>query len=131
MAEYPLRVPAPMHAGRFPKIRSSDVRIRKKSRCLIASTGFALGMAAGTAGANGLDGAKYLPQAKVQLADARAIALRAWSGKIIAEELEREVGGSGLRYSFDIKRDKEVHEVGVDAATGKVLENSIEGPNAD
>ncbi|MGA9423227.1 MAG: PepSY domain-containing protein [Rhodanobacteraceae bacterium] len=107
------------------------MRTHKKTLCLIASTGFALGMAAGTAGAMGLDGAQYLPQAKVQLAEARAIALKASPGKITAEELEREKGGSGLRYSFDIKHGKTVHEVGVDAATGKILENSIEGPNAD
>jgi len=47
------------------------------------------------------------------------------------EELEAEKGGSGLRYSFDIKQGKVVKEVGVDAKTGKVLENAKEGPNPD
>ena len=37
--------------------------------------------------------------------------------------MEREKGGSGLRYSFDIKSDGAVYEVGVDAQSGKVLEN--------
>ena len=47
------------------------------------------------------------------------------------EELERESGGSGLRYTFDIKNGSAMQEVGVDAATGKVLENKAEGPNPD
>ena len=51
--------------------------------------------------------------------------------QIIDEELEREKGGSGLRYPFDIKNDSAVYEVGVDAQTGKVLENKKEGPHPD
>lgn len=70
-------------------------------------------------------------QAKVSIIDARAIALKAHPGKITDEELETEGGGSGLRYSFDIKQGAVVHEVGVDAKTGKVLENSEEGPHPD
>jgi len=35
---------------------------------------------------------------------ARAIVLKAPTGKITDEELENENGGSGLRYSFAIKR---------------------------
>ncbi len=93
----------------------------------------ALALAAGTAFAHEskLDGAKYLKQAKVTLAQARAIALKTVHGKIVAEELEKEGGGSGLRYSFDIKTAKAVHEVGVDARSGKVLENSVEGDHPD
>jgi uncharacterized membrane protein YkoI len=72
--------------------------------------------------------AKY---AKVTLSEARAIALKAFPGKITDEELEKEKGGSGLRYSFDIKNGGVTHEVGVDAKTGKLLENSAEGPQAD
>ena len=72
--------------------------------------------------------AKY---AKVTLPEARAIALKAFTGKITDEELEKEKGGSGLRYSFDIKNGGVTHEVGVDAKTGKLLENSAEGPQAD
>ena len=59
------------------------------------------------------------------------IALKAHPGKITDEELEQEKGGSGLRYSFDIRKGKVTREVGVDAKTGKVLENAPEGPNAD
>lgn len=65
--------------------------------------------------------------------EARGIALKAFPGKITDEELEEEKGGSGLRYSFDIKRSKasKTQEVGVDAVTGKLLENATEGPNPD
>ena len=78
-------------------------------------------------------GEELAKDAKVSLKDARAIALKAFPGKITDEELEKEKGGSGLRYSFDIKSDKasKTQEVGVDAVTGKVLENAPEGPNAD
>ncbi|MDE2463739.1 MAG: PepSY domain-containing protein [Alphaproteobacteria bacterium] len=76
-------------------------------------------------------GQKYAHEAKITMAEATQIALKAQPGKVTDSELEREGGGSGLRYSFDIKSGKVTHEVGVDAKTGKVLENSIEGPNAD
>ena len=70
-------------------------------------------------------------QAKVKLEQARTIALKARPGQITDQELEKEKGGSGLRYSFDIKNGKVTYEVGVDAATGKVLENAKEAPNPD
>ncbi len=69
--------------------------------------------------------------ARVSLLKARKIALTAHSGKIVDEELEKESGGSGLRYSFDIKQGVKTYEVGVDAMTGKVLENAAEGKNPD
>jgi uncharacterized membrane protein YkoI len=76
-------------------------------------------------------GEKLAAKAKVSIEQARAIALKAHPGKITDEELEREAGGSGLRYSFDIKHGRVTQEVGVDAASGKVLENKAEGPNPD
>jgi uncharacterized membrane protein YkoI len=69
--------------------------------------------------------------AKVGVAEARAIALKAHPGKITDEELEREGGGTGLRYSFDISTGSAMQEVGVDARTGGVLENAKEGKNPD
>jgi len=72
-----------------------------------------------------------MSQARISMEQARVIALKAHSGKIADEELEQEKGGSGLRYSFDIQKGKVTQEVGVDAKTGKVLENAPEGPNAD
>jgi uncharacterized membrane protein YkoI len=76
-------------------------------------------------------GADLLPQAKITLAQARSTALAARPGKITDQELENERGGTGLRYSFDIKSHHKTFEVGVDARTGKVLENDAEGPNPD
>ncbi|MHB1947580.1 MAG: PepSY domain-containing protein [Gammaproteobacteria bacterium] len=76
-------------------------------------------------------GEKYASLAKITLKNAEDIALKAVPGKIKDEELEKEKGGSGLRYSFDILYQGKIHEVGVDAKTGDVLENSLPGPNAD
>jgi uncharacterized membrane protein YkoI len=69
--------------------------------------------------------------AKVSIEQARSIALKAHPGAITSEELEKEEGGSGLRYSFVVKSGTVLYEVGVDAQTGKVLEDSKEGPNPD
>ena len=68
-------------------------------------------------------------EAKLSIEEARSIALKLVPGKIMKEELERERGGSGLRYSFDIRQGKKWREVGVDAKIGRVLENSAESPN--
>ena len=76
-------------------------------------------------------GQKFAQLAKIGIERARRIALQAHPGRIIDEELEREAGGSGLRYSFDIRRGRITQEIGVDAATGQVLENKTEGPNPD
>lgn len=76
-------------------------------------------------------GQKFAGEAKISLEQARVIALKAHPGKITDEELEQEKGGTGLRYSFDIRHGKVTQEVGVDARTGNVLENAPEGPNAD
>ena len=76
-------------------------------------------------------GEELAKAAKVTLAEARAIALKTFPGKIKDEELEKEKGGSGLRYSFDIEKGRVTHEIGVDAKTGRVLENSVESAQAD
>jgi len=76
-------------------------------------------------------GQQYANQAKVSIEQAREIALKAHAGRITDEELEREAGGSGLRYSFDIENGAVTQEVGIDAMTGKVLENKPEGKNPD
>ena len=88
----------------------------------------ALGLALLLAGpAMAYKGEKLAKDATVSIAKARAIALKAHPGKITDEELERERGGTGLRYSFDIKSGGATQEVGVDARTGRVLENAKEG----
>ena len=76
-------------------------------------------------------GAKLASNANITIAQARVIALKAHPGQITDQELENEGGGSGLRYSFDIKSGGTTHEVGVDAKTGHVLENKAEGPHPD
>lgn len=91
---------------------------------------FAAGAMAQTATSK-LDGAQYLKDARVSLQQARESALKVYSGTIIDQELEKERGGSGLRYSFVVKQGTSEHEVGIDAVSGKVLENSVEGPDAD
>jgi uncharacterized membrane protein YkoI len=70
-------------------------------------------------------------RAHISMADARAVALKARPGAFTDQELEKEAGGSGLRYSFDIKAAGHVYEVGVDAANGRVLENDAEGAHPD
>jgi uncharacterized membrane protein YkoI len=83
------------------------------------------------ANASRFAGSNLLPLAKITLARARSTALAARHGQITDQELEKERGGTGLRYSFDIKSKGKTFEVGVDARTGKVLENDGEGPHAD
>ncbi len=78
--------------------------------------------------------ALVLPQAGqakssgITMAQARAIALHAAPGRI--EKAEREREGGGLRYSFDIRQGNQIHEIGVDVATGRIVENKFEPLNA-
>ena len=102
------------------------------TRCKLVVPAFILAVLVVLAGVmSAYTGQELAKNAKVTLPEARAIALKAFPGKITDEELETEKGGSGLRYSFDIKNGGVTHEVGVDAKTGKLLENSVEGPRAD
>ena len=100
-----------------------------RSKLFILPTAAAAVCLAGSAMAySGEDLAK---NAKVSMDQAIVIALKARPGTITDKELEREGGGSGLRYSFDVKASGRTYEVGVDAMTGKVLENGAEGANPD
>lgn len=94
-----------------------------------------LGLAAATlstASAHAYAGSQYAPKARISIAQARNLAHKALpGGKIISEELEPEAGGSGLRYTFDVKVKGAVREIGIDAKTGKLLENSAEGADSD
>ena len=104
----------------------SIIRGRNVIATLLASTSLAfctLAMA--------YTGEELAKDAKIEIQAARDIALKARPGKISDEELEKEKGGSGLRYSFDIKVGSKTYEVGVDAVTGKVLENKREGKHPD
>lgn len=64
--------------------------------------------------------------AKIGMARAKAIALRAAPGKIVESDYEKEKGG--WRYSFDIRQGKRIHEIGVDAFSGRIVEDSYEKP---
>jgi len=76
-------------------------------------------------------GEELAKDAKIDIQAARDIALKVRPGKITDEELEKEKGGSGLRYSFDVKVGSKTYEVGVDAITGRLLENKREGKHPD
>ncbi|KIG11201.1 PepSY domain containing protein [Burkholderia sp. MR1] len=101
--------------------------MNRKTRVMTA----AIALLATSATAFGFTGDQYAKQAKVSIEQARATALKARPGKITDEELEKESGGSGIRYSFDIASARGTQEVGVDAQTGAVLENKAEGWNPD
>ena len=77
------------------------------------------------------DGEKYAKDAAISMQRAELIVLKGRLGKISDRELEREKGGSGLRYSFDIRAVNGLYEVGVDAKAGAVLENGKEGDHPD
>jgi uncharacterized membrane protein YkoI len=85
------------------------------------SAAFLLATAAPTAAFTGQELAR---EAKITIDQARAIALKAHPGRIVTEELEPEAGGSGLRYTLGIESGTVTQEVGVDAKTGEVLENT-------
>ncbi len=100
------------------------MKIRKLPLILAAS--FALLV---TAQAATYKGSQYANEAKLTIEEARVIATKAYPGTIVEEELEHKRGGSGLRYSFDIRANHVTHEVAVDAKTGDVLQNTRESGN--
>lgn len=97
----------------------------------------AVGLLMATVPATAYTGQRLEKHAKISMDQARAIALKVFPGIVTDTELEHEKGGSGLRYSFDIREHSHEdgtvwEEVGVDAKTGKVLENKVEdGPHRD
>lgn len=102
------------------------------SKLLCFSVAVSLGVTGAVAATAGhFAGSNLLPLTKISLSQARATALAARPGQITDQELEKERGGTGLRYSFDIKSNGKTFEVGVDGRTGKVLENKAEGTNPD
>ena len=69
--------------------------------------------------------AAHAPKPRISMAHAKAMALHLAPGKIISSEYEKEDGI--WRYSFDIQQKNNVQEIGIDARTGKVVENKSEG----
>lgn len=72
--------------------------------------------------------AEKAPKPKLSMDQAKAIALKLAPGKIRKSEYEKEDGI--WRYSFDIAQGNRIHEIGVDAMTGKVVEDAFEAPGA-
>jgi len=67
---------------------------------------------------------------KISMQQARESALAKEPGTIQTGELEAENGK--LIYSFDIRTNSgAIHEVNIDAVTGRLLEDSIESPQAE
>src|ERR1700730_15599498 len=93
---------------------------------VVSPAALTAGAAAAAPSAATFKGHQLAAQATISLSRARAIALKARPGAITDQELEKEGGGSGLRYSFDVKSAGKTYEVGVDAKTGKLLENGAE-----
>lgn len=69
---------------------------------------------------------KQPPKNRVAVVKAREIAKSSFAGEIKSEELEFE-GGKWI-YSFDLQasQDKQIHEVHVDAISGRVLDSHVE-----
>ncbi|MDT8397431.1 MAG: PepSY domain-containing protein [Pseudomonadales bacterium] len=64
------------------------------------------------------------PEPKLSLGQARELALQQVSGVLVKEEYEKEDGI--WRYSFDIRETGRIHEIGIDATSGRVVEDSWE-----
>lgn len=120
---------------RFDQTRKSSVKYLNRSNANLKTSAIALicagALTAASVPALAYTGEIMAKEAKVTLAQATAIAVKARPGVITDTELEKESGGSGLRYSFDVRSGSTTYEVGVDAQTGKLLENSPEGANPD
>lgn len=66
------------------------------------------------------------PKPRITEAEARAIAHGIAPGTIVESDYERENGA--WRYSFDIREGRRIREIGVDATSGKVVEDTYEKP---
>ncbi len=99
-------------------------------RKTIAALALGLSLTAGFAASAQSSQSKATDQAqanaKITMQQARQTALAAAKGgKIVDQEFENENGA--WRYSFDIRQGKRIHEIGVDAENGNIVENSWEG----
>lgn len=97
--------------------------MKKNHKIILAGAG-ALSLA-GVAGV--VYAGEQAPAARISMDEARATALAAAPGEI--DEAEYEDEGGAWRYSFDIRENGRIHEIGVDANSGEIVEDSWE--NAD
>jgi uncharacterized membrane protein YkoI len=127
LAEW-LSAPSRGQAGRLVGLGHSLQRknMMKLSKSNLAIAAAVSAVVATTALASAFPGQQYASQASITITQARSMAQRVVPGKILSEELEKEAGGTGLRYTFDIRKaNGGVHEVGIDAKSGRVLEDSV------
>lgn len=97
----------------------------RKYVLIIAMAGLATTASVAATSASAASLARKVPAAKLSMAQARATALRVAPGKVIKSEYEKE--GGAWRYSFDIRQKNHIQEIGVNAMTGKIVENKSEG----
>jgi uncharacterized membrane protein YkoI len=107
------------------------MKVLVRAVALSAALSSASGIAAAAGGPFAYKGEALAHDTRVSLMKARQLAKRERPGIIISQILEREVGGSGLRYSFDIKSGPHVYEVGIDARNGRVLQDNVASPGSD
>jgi hypothetical protein len=107
------------------------MKARVRTVALLTALSVAGGVSAAPSWPFPYKGEELARHARVSLMMARQLAQRVRPGIIISQLLEREAGGSGLRYSFDIKSGPRVYEVGIDARSGRVLQDNVASPNAD
>ncbi len=70
------------------------------------------------------------PKTRISMEQAQKTATQAQAGTIESKELEHE-GGKWV-YSFDIRgSDRMIHEVQVDAKSGKIVSQKIETPSQE
>jgi uncharacterized membrane protein YkoI len=121
LAEW-LSAPSRGQAGRLVGLGHSLQRknMMKLSKSNLAIAAAVSAVVATTALASAFPGQQYASQASITITQARSMAQRVVPGKILSEELEKEAGGTGLRYTFDIRKaNGGVHEVGIDAKSGR------------
>jgi uncharacterized membrane protein YkoI len=80
---------------------------------------------AGTLIAASVVAAAHPPKPRLTMTQARAIALKIAPGRVVDAEYEKEAGA--WRYSFDIRQGRRIHEIGVSARTGRIVEDKYEG----
>lgn len=100
----------------------------QQSRMLLAALTVVSATAAGSAFANvsqSKAAQRAQANAKITMKQARTMALKSAPGKVVDEEFEKEDGA--WRYSFDIRGTDGIHEIGISAKTGHIVENSFEG----
>jgi uncharacterized membrane protein YkoI len=112
------------------RYRSNEMNAFTKIAIATGALGLSLGAYAGTQKARhetkAQEAAEHAnaPKPKISEAQARAIAMTVAKGTIAESDYEKE--GAGWRWSFDIRENGKIHEVGVDAMTGKIVENGLE-----